>query len=59
LDKKKAESIINSRDNIEVLYQGSPVWIQSINGEMARVKFMNTDSVSDIPVSDLIFGGAK
>jgi H-type small acid-soluble spore protein len=54
MDTKSAMNIINSSDEIKVLYNGSPVWIQGVNGDIAKVKFMGKDGEGEVPVHDLI-----
>lgn len=51
----RAEEILNSADNIKVLYHDSPVWIESIseNDQTAHVKVLNTQSHIDVALNDL------
>ena len=54
MDIDMAMRIVKSRDKINVNYNGSPVWIQGINGPIAKVKFLNTGREDEVPVSDLV-----
>lgn len=54
LDTQSAMNIVNSPKEIKVLYQGSPVWIQGINGDVAKVKFMGSDREGEVPVNALV-----
>lgn len=56
MDAREAMQVINSRDKIEVLYNGSPVWLQSVNASTAKVKFMDSGSEGEVPVNKLIRG---
>ncbi|MCX7710574.1 MAG: H-type small acid-soluble spore protein [Clostridia bacterium] len=54
MDTESALSIIESRNEIEVLYQDSPVWIQSVNGDIARIRDLKTGDEREVLVRDLI-----
>jgi len=54
MDTQSAMDIIGSKYEIKVLYDGSPVWIQGVNGDIARVKFLETGGEGEVPVHDLI-----
>jgi H-type small acid-soluble spore protein len=53
MESKRAEQIMQSNGVIEVSYNGMPVWIESIHGDMARVKFIDIDRSTDVPISAL------
>lgn len=53
---KRVEEILNSSQNIEVLYNGQPIWIEDINktNSTAKVKMMGSNQIlNNIPVVDL------
>ncbi|AGB20246.1 H-type small acid-soluble spore protein [Thermoanaerobacterium thermosaccharolyticum] len=55
---ERAEEIYNSPSNYEVIYDGNPVWINSLNPnkKSANIKFLNHNAVMDVPVGFLIEG---
>jgi H-type small acid-soluble spore protein len=53
LDTQSAIQIVNSPNEIKVLYQGAPVWIQGVNGSIARIKFLEGDRVDEVSVHEL------
>jgi small acid-soluble spore protein H (minor) len=57
LDAQSARRIIDSKDNIEVLYNGSPVWIQDVNSNTAKVRFLDSDKVQEVAVGELVEAG--
>lgn len=52
----KAEEILNSPKTIEVLYEGVPVWINSLNSkeQTAKVTLGDSKKIIDVHVSELI-----
>ncbi|MBP2073279.1 H-type small acid-soluble spore protein [Thermoanaerobacterium butyriciformans] len=55
---ERAEEIYNSPSNYEVIYDGYPVWINSLNPnkKSANINFLNDNAVMDVPVGFLIEG---
>lgn len=55
MNLKRAEEIINSKGVIQVTYNNSPVWIESISRDdsTAHVKFLESDLSMNIPVQYL------
>ena len=55
MQAKRASEILNSPDTIEVLYNNSPVWIDSIDEskQVAGIRLLKTGSVLQVPVSEL------
>jgi H-type small acid-soluble spore protein len=53
MESKRAEQIMQSNGVIEVSYNGMPVWIEGIRGDMAEVTFIDLNRRSDVPVSSL------
>lgn len=56
LDTERAQRILESKDDIKVLYNGSPVWIQSVNADNAKVMFLNSKQIQDVAVGELVEG---
>lgn len=56
----RAAEIISSFQNVEVLYQGKPVWIEIVDKqkEMAHIKILGEERFLDVPVSQLNENGA-
>ncbi|MCX7884221.1 MAG: H-type small acid-soluble spore protein [Caloramator sp.] len=51
--KDRALEIIKSSNNIEVLYNNKPVWIESIKGNTVKVKDLNNNNIIEVPASQL------
>lgn len=58
---QRAKEIFESKDNIEVLYESYPVWIESVNLEqsIAEIRFLKDDTRVEVPISSLIETGKK
>lgn len=56
MDSNRAKQIIESKGVINVLYNGSPVWIESIDGNNADVTNIETKARAQVPVNMLIEG---
>lgn len=54
MDVQRAHDIVNSLGVIEVLYQGEPIWIENINGDQARIDFLERRHKAEVPVRDLM-----
>lgn len=55
MDIKRAEEILESKGIIEVTYNNSPVWIESVIPENStvHVKVLSTNTSMNIPVAQL------
>jgi H-type small acid-soluble spore protein len=53
MDNRRAEEIMQSHGVIDVNYNGMPVWLEGIRGDMAKVTFIGLDTGTDIPVKEL------
>jgi len=58
LDPEKAQQIVESLGVVEVLHNGTPVWIENLEGENAEVRYLETGEVIQVPVSELVEGGS-
>lgn len=59
MDISRARKILNSEETIEVLHNGSPVWIEGISTEnnTAMVRPLNRQGkTKEIPVTELVEG---
>lgn len=56
MDSKRAKEILNqTKDNIQVLYNGSPVWIEDVrDNNVAQVTDINTHNRVEAPVNKLV-----
>ena len=55
MDSKRAKEIMASKDTIEVLYQGSPVWIENVGMDnLAEVKYLESQEKVKVPVYKLV-----
>ncbi len=52
---KRAEEILNSKDNIDVFYRNSPVWIEDLdsNKDNADIIILDSKARMNVPVWDL------
>lgn len=51
MDIKRAKEIINSSNNIEVLYNGDLVWLENVKGDSMKIEVMNLDKNKRMSVS--------
>jgi small acid-soluble spore protein, H-type len=55
LDSERAKQIISSSDNIEVLFDGTPVWINSVDANnTAQITYLENHNKQVVPVYKLI-----
>ena len=55
MDSIRAKQIIQSKDNIQVLYRGAPVWIENIkDNNTAEVTTLDRKNRIDVPIYLLI-----
>lgn len=55
LDSKRAHEIIKSNESIQVLYQGTPVWLESVkDNNVAAVTRMDKKDKIEVPVYMLV-----
>jgi H-type small acid-soluble spore protein len=56
MDTKRAKEILNqTRENIQVLYNGTPVWIEGVkSNNTAEVTDINTHAKIEAPVNKLV-----
>ena len=58
MDTIRAKQIMQSKDNIQVLYRGAPVWIENIkDNNTAEVTTLDKKSRIDVPVYLLVENG--
>ena len=55
---EKAKDILESVKTVEVHYNGLPVWIESLAGENAEVRYLETGERIRVPVAELVEGGS-
>lgn len=55
MDSIRAKQIMESDGVIEVLHQGTPVWIENVmNNNMAQVSYIQTNEMKEVPVYMLV-----
>lgn len=55
MDSKRAHEILKSEETIQVLYQGSPVWLESVkDNNIADVTRMDKNDRINVPVYLLV-----
>ncbi len=55
----RAQQIYNSEQNFQVLFNGSPVWIEGLSAgnQTARIRSLNDDeNIIEVPVTELVEG---
>lgn len=58
MDLERVRTVMYSPYEIEVLYQGSPVWIDGIlNAESIRIHFLNSEEQIQVPANMLVEKG--
>lgn len=53
MDSKRVEEIMQSHGVIHVSYNGMPVWIESVRGDMAEVTLIDMKRKIDVSTSAL------
>lgn len=53
MKSEKAKAIMESHGVISVLYQGTPVWIETLRGDQAQITMIESDRRLEVPVGDL------
>lgn len=55
MELKRAQEIINSANNIDVFYEGNPVWIEGIDSNKgnADITMLETRTKVNVPLLDL------
>lgn len=54
MERRRAEEILKSPENIYVTYKNIPVWIDAVaEDDMARIRDLNSDLAMEVPVSEL------
>jgi H-type small acid-soluble spore protein len=56
MDAKRAREIFESYGVIDVLHNNQSVWIESLNGNEAKVTYIESDKTVDVPISQLVEG---
>ncbi|KXZ40629.1 small acid-soluble spore protein H (minor) [Alkalithermobacter thermoalcaliphilus JW-YL-7 = DSM 7308] len=53
---RRAKEIVASPENVEVIYKGKPVWIESINNQTnsAYVRYLDNSERMEVPVMELV-----
>lgn len=56
MDSQRAKEILNqTKENIQVLYNGSPVWIEDVNSNnTAEITDLNNHNRTEAPVNKLV-----
>lgn len=53
MDKVRAQEILDSLGVIQVVHQQSPVWINSIEGEVVLIEYLDNSVKARVPVNEL------
>lgn len=55
MDAVRAKQIIDSTDNVSVLYQGSPVWLEDVkDNNTVLVTYLDSQLKEDVPAYKLV-----
>lgn len=53
MDKQKVNQILNSKEKFDVFYNNHPVWIQTLNKNIATIGFIDNFKELDIDINEL------
>ena len=53
MDLERVHAILNKDEKYDVYYRESPVWIQEVNNDIARVGFIENTMEKDVYIQDL------
>lgn len=54
MDLQRAKAILESPEEIDVVYHGAPVWLETINdGSTVAVSFLDSRERAEVPVEAL------
>lgn len=53
MKRERVAEIMESHGVININYNGMPVWIEGVRGDMAEITFVGTDRRIDVPVREL------
>ena len=53
MDISRIHSILSNKEKCDVFYEDRPVWIQSVNDNMAKVGFIDNFEEKDVFIQDL------
>ena len=53
MEVNRIYSILNNDEKFDVFYEDRPVWIQEVNGSMAKVAFVDNFEEKDVFIKDL------
>lgn len=53
MDKRRVISILNNKEVRDVLYDEKPVWIQSLQDDIATVGFLDGSPEKNVYIEDL------
>ncbi|MCX7772365.1 MAG: H-type small acid-soluble spore protein [Clostridia bacterium] len=54
MDSKRVNEIMESKGVINVNYNGMPVWIDNMKGDMAEVTLIGKNQTMSVPINNLI-----
>lgn len=53
MNTSRVKDIVESKGVIEVLYQGSLVWIEQVNGDSVQIQNLDTQQRLEVSANDL------
>jgi small acid-soluble spore protein H (minor) len=53
MELSKMHEVMESQGVIEVLHNGEPVWVESVSGDIANVRYLLDETLAQVPVSEL------
>ncbi|MCY6354602.1 H-type small acid-soluble spore protein [Clostridium sp. ZS2-4] len=56
MDMKRLHEIITNRENVKIMYDGHPVWIERVDNdtETAQIRTLDTREVKGVYVKELV-----
>lgn len=49
----RVQDVLNNKEKVDIFYDERPVWIQSINDNVAKVGFIDNFEERDVYIEDL------
>ncbi len=56
MNSARVKEILASSDSIEVRFKGSPVWIESLDGDRAKVQAIDSKRRFEVMIHQLVEG---
>ncbi|NLB19172.1 MAG: small, acid-soluble spore protein, H family [Syntrophomonadaceae bacterium] len=54
MELNRLADLMESSDTMQILHNQSPIWIESLNGSTATIKYLNSNQTAEVPVAELV-----